>query len=295
MLGRLQMSTAEALETYASIAGAIFSSNNRNGKFKDGMFKAVTLENNVRCLVAKKLHGQQIKADRIGEGVGNDLMRTESKDRTMGKTFVCAMPAVNMAYARRFRTYRVHKHTSANCAIWEAARATTAAPTFFERIYIAEPGQIKEEFIDPGLGCNNPVLEVLDEAAAIFGDTRRLGCIVSIGTGHPGTIGLAKPTTFQKILPTQLVDVLKMIATDCQKTARSMDRRFANVSDVYFRLDAVHGVGTIHLEEWKKMGDVISRTRGYMQDLTVNRSIDTIVDILVQKRKSTGVCLGHVC
>ena len=289
------MSTAEALETYASIAGAIFSSNNKNRRFKDGMFKAVTLENNVKCVVAKKLHGQQIRADCVGQGVGNDLMRAETEDRTMGKAFVCAMPAVNMAYPRRFRTYRVRKHTSANCAIWEAARATTAAPTFFKRIYIAEPGQIKEEFIDPGLGCNNPVLEVLDESVAIFGDTRRLGCVVSIGTGHPGTIGLAKPSRFQRILPTQLVDVLKKIATDCQNTARGMDRRFEKVPDVYFRLDAVHGVGTIPLEEWKKMGAVISRTRGYMQDLTVNRSLDIIVDILLRNRTSPGVCLGHVC
>ena len=259
------------------------------------MFKASTLENNVRSVVAKKLHGLKIKPSHVSGNVGNDLMRAGSEDRTMGKAFVCAMPALDMAYPRRFRTYGVREHTSANCAIWEAARATTAAPTFFERIYIGEPGSVKEEFVDAGIGCNNPVLEVMDEAACIFGNPRPVGCIVSIGTGHPGTIGLVKPDTFQRFLPTQLIDVLKRIATDCQNTARGMDRRFATMPNVYFRFDVAHGAGTISLEEWKKMGDVISHTKAYLQDVAVDRSIDAVVDILLRNRRSTGVCLGHVC
>ena len=289
------MSTHEALETYASIAGEIFSSANKTKIFRDGMFKASTLENNVRSVVAKKLHGRRVKPRHMGGDVGNDLMRAGNEERTMGKAFVCAMPALDMAYPRRFRTYRVREHTSANCAIWEAARATTAAPTFFKRISIGEPGYVKEEFVDAGLGCNNPVLEVMDEAASIYGNSRPIGCVVSIGTGHPGIIGLAKPDTFQRFLPTQLVDVLKRIATDCQNTARGMDRRFAKVPDVYFRFDVTHGAGTISLEEWKKMGDVVSHTRAYLQDVTVDRSIDTVVNILLRNRRSTGVCLGQVC
>ena len=46
--------------------------------------------------------------------------------------FVCAMPANSIKYATRFRTYIVRNHTTPNCKIWEAARATTAAPTFFK-------------------------------------------------------------------------------------------------------------------------------------------------------------------
>ena len=293
MLGRLQMSTVEALETYASIAGAIFSTDNKNGRFKDGMFKAITLENNVKCVVAKKLHGQQVKADHVRGDVGNDLMLAGNEDEAMGKTFVCAMPAVSMAYPRRFRTYRARKFRSANCAIWEAARATTAAPTFFKRIYIGEPGQIKEEFIDPGLGCNNPVTEVMDEARLVFGDHREIGCILSIGTGHPGPIALDKPRGFQKMLPTQLINVLKEIATDCESTAAMVARRFRNHPDVYFRLNVAHGAGSIALDEWEKMGQVISHTRAYMQEISVSRSLDSIVEYLTHSRGS-GVTLVQV-
>ena len=287
------MSTHEALETYASIAGAIFSSDNKNKIFRDGMFKASTLENNVRSVVAKKLHGQKVKPSHVGGDVGNDLMRAGSEESTMGKAFVCAMPALDMAYPRRFRTYRVRKHTNTNCAIWEAARATTAAPTFFERIFIGEPGQTKEEFVDPGLGCNNPVTEVMDEARHVFGDHREIGCIVSIGTGHPGPIGLDKPRGFQKMLPTQLINVLKEIATDCESIAAMVERRFRNHPNVYFRLNVAHGAGSIALDEWEKMGHVISHTRAYMQEISVSRSLDSIVEYLTHSRGS-GVALVQV-
>jgi hypothetical protein len=51
---------------------------------------------------------------------------------------------------------------------------------------------------------------VLDEARSIFGDN----CLVSIGTGHPETIGLTRPDVFQRILPTALIPLLRGIATD---------------------------------------------------------------------------------
>jgi patatin-like phospholipase/acyl hydrolase len=39
-------------------------------------------------------------------------------------------------------------------SIWEAARATCAAPTYFDRFY-----KNNKIFVDGGLGFNNPVME----------------------------------------------------------------------------------------------------------------------------------------
>src|ERR1700690_2286849 len=97
--------------------------------------------------------------------------------------FVCAMPALHTSSPRIFRTYEVRSNQSYNCEIWEAARATSAAPTFFKRIRIGEKG-LEEEFVDGGLGCNNPIRQVLEEAEIAFGPGRRIACIVSIGTGQ---------------------------------------------------------------------------------------------------------------
>src|SRR5215471_3391447 len=99
-------------------------------------------------------------------------------------SFVCATPAISMAHPYLFRTYKVGDLMNPNCCIWEAARATTAAPTFFKRISIGEPGQAKTEFVDGALKCNNPTELVIGDARQLFGDTQRVGMVVSVGTGH---------------------------------------------------------------------------------------------------------------
>jgi predicted acylesterase/phospholipase RssA len=280
MLGRLQMTTNEALRTYNSLARAIFSRDNKKWLGQDGAFKATTLEEKVQEVVSKR-------------GLG-ELMLDPSHQSRKGKAFVCAVPANSMAHPRRFRTYPVRALASANCRIWEAARATTAAPTFFKRIAIGEEGQAKEEFIDGGLGCNNPATQVLEEARNVFGNNRSIRCLISIGTGHPGTIGLAKPDAFQKVLPTKLIDVLKKIATGCEETANGLSARFKDLEKFYFRFNVAHGAEGISLEEWDKIGKLTEHTKAYMADVSVSKAIDEVVDMLCNPGQ-VGATLGSVC
>jgi len=268
MLGRLRMTTRDALGTYNEIAGSVFCKANRKPSFKDGAFKATTLEKQVQDLVGAKELGEYILR--------------ENDEAGSTKAFVCAVPAVNMAHPRLFRSYGVRRNASTNCKIWEAARATTAAPTFFKRMTIIDDGGAREDFLDGGLQFNNPTQLVLDEAFAIFGGASKLGCLVSIGTGHPGTIGLSQPDAFQKILPTEMVGVLKRIATNCEQIAHELAGRFRQSPHRYFRYNVAHGVGNISLEEWKKMNEVQTHTKAYMEEVDVSSSIDRAVDILCQ-------------
>ena len=57
MLGRLRMSTTEALEKYNTIAGHIFSAKNRKRMTQEGKFKATTLEQEMKKIVAAKIQG----------------------------------------------------------------------------------------------------------------------------------------------------------------------------------------------------------------------------------------------
>jgi patatin-like phospholipase/acyl hydrolase len=97
--------------------------------------------------------------------------------------FVCATPALNAQRPTLFRTYDVHKNNNLNRKIWEAARATSAAPLFFKRVAIGEVG-LQEEYVDGALGCNNPVNQVIEESGLIYGKERTIDCVVSIGTGQ---------------------------------------------------------------------------------------------------------------
>ncbi|KAL9611396.1 MAG: hypothetical protein Q9167_003937 [Letrouitia subvulpina] len=277
------MTTQDALRTYNKLAGSIFCKANRKHSFKDGTFKATTLEKEVQGLVATK-------------ELGESMLR-KNGDAGLAKTFVCAVPAANMAHPRLFRSYPVRENAGTNCKIWEAARATTAAPTFFKRITIADDGGAQEDFLDGGLRFNNPARLVLEEALKSFGGASKLGCLVSIGTGHPGTIGMSQPDAFQKILPTEMVGMLKRIATSCEETAHELAGRFQQSPDRYFRYSVSHGIGSISLEEWKKISEVQVHTKAYLEEVDVSRSIDKVVQVLCRanERPQSEVSLQSIC
>jgi predicted acylesterase/phospholipase RssA len=194
------------------------------------------------------------------------------------------MPALNMTAAipHRFRSYRVRKHQTFNCKIWEAARATSAAPTFFKRIEIGDPGSSKP-YIDGGMGCNNPITQVLDEAELVF-STRKVACIVSVGTGKAETIAIPKPTWFQQVLPLDVVGALRGIATDCEHSAQEVARRFQGMPNVYFRFNVEQGMQTIGLGQWEQLDGVATHTDQYMRVQDVDQNLDSAVSAIRERR-----------
>ena len=190
-------------------------------------------------------------------------------------SFVCAKNAHNANIPVLFRTYQSHE-THSNCKIWEAARATSAAPTFFKRIEIGR----KQPFIDGGLGRNNPSLVVLDEARAQFGARRNIGCFVSIGTGQTEVINIKKPGLFQQIIPTDVIDALKAITTDCETTHQEMLGRFANMPNTYFRLNVDQGMQGIELSEWEKLSKVEAHTAQYMRKREFTEKLALLVNAI---------------
>ena len=105
---------------------------------------------------------------------------------------------------------------------------------------------------------------VLDEAEALFG-ARQIGCLVSIGTGQAEVIDIKKPGLFQQIIPTDVIDALRKITTDCEATHEAMLRRFANLPNTYFRLNVEQGMQGIELSKWEKLSNVEAHTAQYMR------------------------------
>jgi predicted acylesterase/phospholipase RssA len=173
-----------------------------------------------------------------------------------------------------FRTYQSHE-THLHCKIWEAARATSAAPTFFKHIEIGN----KQPFVDGGLGHNNPSRAVLDEAEAVFGG-HQIGCLVSIGTGQAEIINIKKPGFLQQILPTDVVKALKAISTDCEATHEEMLRLFGNSPNTYFRLNVEQGMQGIELSEWEKLANVEAHTTTYLRRKEVNEKLSLVVNAI---------------
>ncbi|OBT63724.1 hypothetical protein VE03_06168 [Pseudogymnoascus sp. 23342-1-I1] len=269
LLGRLRLSVPEAIDRYRVLAKQVFSE--RKYRVQDGTFKASKLEAAIKETIEWKL------------GKGNAETKMFMAGTVSCKTFVCAVPARHVdKQPRLFRTWSADKSPGYDCAIWEAARATSAAPIFFKRILIGDAG-LQEEFIDAGLGCNNPVRHLVEEATKEFGLERQVNCIVSIGTGKPMVAGFKAPGIFQRVLPLELVKVLASIATDTEDEASRMKSRFQNCPGLYHRLNVEQGLQGISLEEWDKLGEIKSHTMAYLNDDIVSQGIDVIVDSLVGK------------
>lgn len=144
--------------------------------------------------------------------------------------------------------------------VWEAARATSAATTFFEPITIGD-----ETFVDGATGANNPIQHLWSEAADVWGlqDNQleeNIKCLVSIGTGipslnafGPGLKGVAK--------------ALKAIATETETTASLFRKHHTQLfqSGKAFRFNVVRGLEMIGLEETSKWGAIKAATRNYVQ------------------------------
>ena len=173
-----------------------------------------------------------------------------------------------------FRSYESCE-THPECKIWEAARATSAAPTFFKRIEIGRA----QPFIDGGVGRNNPSWVVLDEANTLFG-ARPIGCLVSIGTGQVEVVGIRRPGFFQQIIPTDVVDALKAIATDCEDTHEHMLRLFAQLPKTYFRLNVEQGMQGMKLSEWERLSKVEAHTTQYLRRKEVDKKLVLLGNVI---------------
>jgi hypothetical protein len=185
-----------------------------------------------------------------------------------------------------FRTWSADKNPGYNCKIWEAGRATSAAPTFFKRIHIGNPG-MQEEFVDAGIGCNNPVQYLIQEAQREFGPNREVACIVSIGTGKPKVPGFKAPARFQRVLPLDLIKVLTAISTDSEAVASVMEARYQHCAGLYHRLNVERGLEQVSLEEWEKLGEVTTHTMEYLRADEISQRLDMIVNALIGKPPRT--------
>jgi hypothetical protein len=140
----------------------------------------------------------------------------------------------------RLRNYSVSGNEMPDCCIWQACRATSAAPTFFTPILINN-----QQYVDGALGYNNPIMPLMDEVSRIWGDKHSNGVILSIGTGVPrlGTVGEGAT----------LAKTLKEMATDTQTVANEFRNeiisKYGPDQQLYFRFNVERGLEELGLED----------------------------------------------
>lgn len=94
-----------------------------------------------------------------------------------------------------FRSHRAKADPRYDYPMWLAARATSAAPTYFEPVLIQWPDLDRDVLVDGGVFANNPAMCAYAEAQAAIREGRRPASeilLVSLGTGH-----FARPLDFE--------------------------------------------------------------------------------------------------
>ncbi|KAH7205628.1 acyl transferase/acyl hydrolase/lysophospholipase [Fusarium oxysporum] len=275
MLGRLQMDVDECISAYNDLIKVVFSKEARvhQSKFNLlGQTQARFDSGGLKDAIEKTLRDR-------GLSPTDDMV--DSREPGC-KVFVCATSKLDAA-TYRFRSYTSH-NSFLNATICQAARATSAATTFFSPVSI---GGMK--FVDGALGANNPVDQVEEEAREIWcpntGNLQPLvKCFVSIGTGKLPTYNIHDRID-------KFIAALAKMATDVEKTAEASMKRWRQNLDQgrYFRFNVDHGLQTVGMKEYKKKGEIQAATYKYLNSQVQSSSVQRCVDNLILKKKLTGL------
>jgi len=262
----------EAIAQYENIAQTVFS---KPSEAPTAMFDHKELERLVKEAIVKS-----------PLNLTDDAPLT---DETVCKTFVVSVRTRAADVPVLMRTYSTRTADAFEAKIWEVARATSAAPTFFEPILIRG-----RPYGDAGTGWNNPTVEAIAEVHKIW-PKRPIGCLLSIGTGLEKAKKLGDGSNescswlLSKLVPKKSfkLDVARNCVdclTSCEKNHHDACSKFPErivVDQNYFRFNVPQGLSEIGLEEWEKIGDVVDLTEMYMDRGEMERKKIVVASLLL--------------
>lgn len=171
-------------------------------------------------------------------------------------SFLCAK-SQKFGHLFRFRNYHIPGDLF-DCPLWKACRATSAAPSIFPPIEI---GKTHVKYVDGGMGANNPIDELIDEATTLWHDNRDTGCVVSLGTGIPAMADFGPRLV-------ELFKALVAMSTDTERTHHNFEKRMITSyglhQEIYFRFNVERGLEHVSLEEWTQFESVEVATNAYI-------------------------------
>lgn len=169
--------------------------------------------------------------------------------------------------------------TAHSIPIWQVARATTAAPTYFDPIEISN-----RIFGDGGFGTNNPSQRMLWEVVQMSGnDHKYVKLLLSIGTGQTD-IKRIKRGNFRKYLA--YAKAARMLASDSEQTHQGLKSAAKQWKIPYYRFNVPlkDGLGKIKLDEYRD--DTFQRIREMTERYckTKDKDLARVARILVENR-----------
>lgn len=160
--------------------------------------------------------------------------------------------------------------------IWQVARATSAAPTYFK------PAKIDGlEYLDGGFGgTNNPSLEIFDEVRIMNNNSSKCAnIVVSVGTGKNNKVSRWTKSKLPLSRFKNYWNFAKKWASESESTHIKMKKEQQKFGFHYFRFNVEKGLDDMKLDEW--------RARGRMK-IALGKSVGRTRRALRSKRKPKG-------
>ncbi|KAI4109374.1 MAG: hypothetical protein L6R37_000531 [Teloschistes peruensis] len=305
MLGRLRMTVDECLEAYQRLSAKVFEKPANRLMRSLNKYSSSTRRDSFQELF-ETLRPNQPSPNEQGTKFKSDAVRC--------RTIVCSnrsdlsekitAPYVFRSYQHTVRLphepflYPRNPGDSSEFDIWEVARATSAAPSYFKSTTLyeyrsvirANESYLKHDelmttvrYFDAAININNPSMEVYNEVSLLNKSQESIELLLSLGTGNAkGNTTKAKHSL--QSLQRELRDISNLvhhkIVDASQKAAFS-----------YYRWDVQGGLQDVRLDEWKPISsgqntrDRIERaTVRYLSDPDVVEQIKDCANTLVHAR-----------
>ncbi|KAG9079751.1 hypothetical protein FRC06_007510 [Ceratobasidium sp. 370] len=187
----------------------------------------------------------------------DELLEETSPDNCL--TAIVTARQTNAAAPHVMRSYlRKDQPTTDKVKIWEAARATSAAPAFFSPIAIGDLGVV---YVDGAVsGHCNPSVLAREEAEQMW-PGREIGLLLSLGTGSPTEVSLSGQVS------SKLIGFIGLSANTIQvheAVARSYNQTHESGHSPYVRLSVENTIDKIRMDDFEKMPQIASATATYL-------------------------------
>jgi hypothetical protein len=171
------------------------------------------------------------------------------------------------------RNHVIRQEPPTKLTVAEAMLATSATTPIFNPVSIGKDYSTFD-YVSGDLGLSNPIREVIAGAHHTFGDEATVACLLSIGCGHSGV----------KLVPltsdaTARIDFLERVAMDSEKAAQELATQMCQLT-LYHRFSVSCGLETAQSRAWLEPETIAAQTTVYLNDLEVEKSVDSCVDAI---------------
>ncbi|KAI9725004.1 MAG: hypothetical protein M1812_000280 [Candelaria pacifica] len=275
MLGRLRMRVEDCVTEYERLGKEVFG---KPRPLKYYKYSHTNLERVIKDVVQRHCR------DGHSAGNGRDLLEQPESHINRCRTAVVTVRR-NKPGNDKVHLFRSYIHTRTvfernpaararernpddpdSVYIWEAGRATSAAPHYFHEITIHG-----NDYMDGGVEENNPSAEAWYEASQMHSQRSGprdlhgpgIGVFVSVGTGLSAPVSFfSKGNSIRKVAA--IFKKARKSLTDPERTEKQVRVMASNTDVPYYRLNVTTGLENMKMDQWQTL-----KSRGEEHNITL--------------------------